>query len=44
MLAAARIEDLDGPGLHEFVDRLQVAIGSIHDRVVATYVRAATAP
>jgi uncharacterized alpha-E superfamily protein len=44
ILAAARIEDLDGPGLHEFVDRLQVAIGSIHDRVVATYVRAATAP
>jgi len=39
LLAAVGLEDLDGDGLHELVDRLQVAIGSIHDQVMATYVR-----
>jgi hypothetical protein len=39
LLAAVRLEELDGDGLHELVDRLQVAIGSIHDQVMATYVR-----
>jgi uncharacterized alpha-E superfamily protein len=43
MLAGAQLDELDGPGLHEFVDGLQIAIGVIHDRVMATYVRAPAA-
>jgi uncharacterized alpha-E superfamily protein len=39
LLAAARLDDLDGAGLHELADRLQLAIGAIHDRVISTYVR-----
>jgi uncharacterized alpha-E superfamily protein len=38
LLDAAPIDDLDGAALHELADRLQIAIGAIHDRVVATYV------
>jgi uncharacterized alpha-E superfamily protein len=44
LLAEAPVGDLDGPGLHAFVDRLQLAIGAIHEQVVATYVRAPVAP
>jgi uncharacterized alpha-E superfamily protein len=39
LLATAGLDDLDGAGLHELVDRLQLAIGSIHDGVISTYVR-----
>ena len=30
-------EDLDVDGLHEFVDDLQVALGTLHDQLAATY-------
>ena len=38
-LAAVLLDELDGDGVHELMDRLQVAIGTIHDRVISTYVR-----
>jgi uncharacterized alpha-E superfamily protein len=44
MLNEAPIEGLDGPDLRELADQLQIAIGSIHDRVVETYVRAVAVP
>ena len=39
LLAAVPIDELDGDGLHELADRLQLAIGAIHDQVISTYVR-----
>ena len=39
LLAAVEMDELDGDDLHELADRLQVAIGAIHDRVISTYVR-----
>jgi len=39
LLAAVHVDDLDGAGIHDLMDRLQVAIGSIHGRVMTTYVR-----
>jgi uncharacterized alpha-E superfamily protein len=39
VLADASAAGVDGPGLHRFVDRLQLAIGAIHEQLLATYVR-----
>jgi uncharacterized alpha-E superfamily protein len=39
LLEATPVGDLDGGGLHAFVDRLQLAIAAIHDEVMAAYVR-----
>jgi uncharacterized alpha-E superfamily protein len=38
LLDGAPIDDLDGATLHELADQLQIAVGAIHDRVMATYV------
>ena len=44
LLTTAAVDELDGPGLHRFVDRLQLAIGAISNQVMATYVRAGNNP
>ena len=44
LLTAGNIDDLDGVGLHQLMDRLQFAIGSIHEQVMTTYVRSPAAP
>src|ERR1700704_5239110 len=44
LLAAGNIDDLDGVGLHQLMDRLQFAIGPIHEHVMTTYVRSPAAP
>jgi uncharacterized alpha-E superfamily protein len=44
VLAGTPIEGLGGAELHELADRLQIALGAIHDRVVETYVRPVAVP
>ena len=43
-LARARLDALDQPGLHEFIDRLQLHINEVHDGIASTFFPAAHVP